>query len=784
VWFAGRFERLGRQMAAAPRSFVLGLCALTALLFPGVIRLQLRADAPASESESDGGAALAGGDRVLFELVCDAGLWSSECLETVAALTRVLSEPGSVVRHVESLSSRPRVVAAGGALELQSFVGELPADAAALRRLRARAGEERAVLRGLVAPNERAALVAATLAPGTSARDAHALIESLRARFQRPPSFYFSAVSSAERAHALEQSALRDLLRVTPLALLGLTLLGAAAFASARVGLWLGALAAMSLACAAGALGLAGTGLGTVGAALPLVVGSSAALAGLPLLHRIRSEQRAGAALGLAVTRALASLGAPLAGASLAGALAFVSLAGLARGGLGRLALASACGLGFSALAVLVGLPSALLAARPRAARGQSLLRAGVFGGALESALGKLDGILRARGRRLRGALVALALTAFAAGGLRELRADGAAAHFWPVRTPQGESLASVARDFGGATPVRAVLDSGAPGGAAEPAFLERVLAFEHAANALPAVAHAESLVDTAVMPATRARHDDDPGFFVVPATRGEVEETLALFARESPEALATGLDGTRRFLAVDLLVDGREPGALIQVASALAAAGRASFGRDDAVRLYGDELAAASESAPLAAKTLSGAGIALAVLALVASLVLESAVLGALAALPAALALALVLGAMGRFGLALDSASGALPALISAVAALPALLYLHRVRELARAGAELHVAVSIALRDVGRPIAEGALASLFFLLLTSSALPPIRALGALACAGNLTSTLAVLGVLPVVSRIVRPRPLIARSDLARGETLSCVGSARTRSRE
>jgi predicted RND superfamily exporter protein len=100
-------------------------------------------------------------------------------------------------------------------------------------------------------------------------------------------------------------------------------------------------------------------------------------------------------------------------------------------------------------------------------------------------------------------------------------------------------------------------------------------------------------------------------------------------------------------------------------------------------------------------------------------------------------------------------------------------------VRELGGAGAELHVAVSIALRDVGRPIAECAFASVLFLTLSASGSPPLRTFGVLACASLLVATAAVLVVLPLAIRTLRPNFLIARTENASGETHSCVRDAR-----
>jgi predicted RND superfamily exporter protein len=463
-----------------------------------------------------------------------------------------------------------------------------------------------------------------------------------------------------------------------------------------------------------------------------------------------------------------------------AGALAFVSFAWVAGGEASRLALAGACALGATGLCVGVGVPAGLLAFRPREARGRALLRASPLAAPIEAALARLDGALRARGaHRLRRAAATLALFAAAGLGLRELSGDPGSAQLWPARSPEREGLESVSRSFGGAAPLRVVLDSGAPGGAADPRFLEQAVSFERAATELEGVAFAESLVDTALLPAMRAQHDDDPGFAVVPPTRAQVEEVWDLLDREAPAAAAAGLDASRRYLAVELLADARDPGEIGRISRGLDEEASAVFGRPGAARVVGDELAAAEEGERLLRRTPAAAALSLLSLAALAALALDSAALGALAALPAALSIWLVLGALAPLGMALDPASVLLPPLLAAATAGPALLYLSRVRELGRAGAEIHVAVSVALRDVGRPIAEGALASLSFLALVSSTSPPIRAFGALVCAGNLMSSLAVLVALPLASRTLRPESLIGRNAFSSGETHSCVEGAR-----
>ncbi len=778
MWFeASRFERLGRRIAAAPRAVVVALAALTAAASPGVIRSELQVPIAGSRARSAApeGDPLARGETLLVELVCDPGLWSAGCLASVASVTRELSRRGDLIARVDSLSVRPQVVQEEGRLVLRALVPEVPDDPLALRRLRARASADRASLRGVGAANERAALIQAELAPGAPAREVHALVESLRAKFDRPPSIAFAIASSEQRALELELAARADLSWVTPVALLGLALLGAFAAGSVRVGIVVAALAAAALVWCAAALALARVSLGAAAAIVPCLVCASAAATGFSLLHRISSEQRAGRELCAAVARAFGAAGAPLTAAALAGGVAFASLALVARPEVRPLALASACGVGATLALVGLGVPALLLAFR-RVAPERADFSAGALGALLDGALGRLDGALRASGRaRARRVAVSLALALLALLGVRQLRGDASAIHFSPGHTAASDGLDLLARDFGGTALLRVVVDSGAPGGAAEPLFLERVQDLERRAAEQPAVGSVRSLLDAAVLPAMRATHDDDPGFAVVPPTRAQVESAYDLLAREAPERFRGGIDNARQKLAIDLIADARDERVVAALRGELEARAAILFGRSDALRVEGEDFAAAEESERLAHAASLAALIAIAALGAIASLALESGVAGALAALPAAIAVLFVFGAMGPLGLPLDSVSSALAALVAAAAAGPAFLYLSRVRELGAAGAELHVSVSVALRDVGRPIAEGALASLLFLTLFASELPPLRVFGVLACAGVLVAVVAVLTALPICVRTLRPRFLIARSATPEVETHPCV---------
>jgi hypothetical protein len=205
-----------------------------------------------------------------------------------------------------------------------------------------------------------------------------------------------------------------------------------------------------------------------------------------------------------------------------------------------------------------------------------------------------------------------------------------------------------------------------------------------------------------------------------VPPSRGEVEAALALF---SAAQLGGSIDRERRRVTIDAWVD---DGPTVPPGSAR--------------RLLG----------------------ALALLLALTAAWLRSPGGAVVAALPASLAAALLLGARAPL---------AASALGAAAAAVSALLLLARARALARAGAERGIALSFALRDAGRPSVALAL------------------LGCgLACFGSapwlaLATPLGVmvgLGLAPVLTRAFGAG-VFARSAPLRAEVSPAVGSFQRR---
>ncbi len=683
-----RFDRLTRRMAAAPRWVVLGLVALSALISPGFVRVSrdsahglepLRAVASPSARET-----------AVLELACADGVYSARCARLVAQLTDALERDAETFASVRSLANARVVRGERGALRLEPLAATGFDSIEAQRLLHARVRADVALERRFVAASGRETFLYAELAPGRSASAARAVVESLRSELGAASGASLTLLGVGQRDSA------RAVLVAVALAL------GALAFGLAPGG-WrvavLAGLGAFALAAFAHAqLGLLGASGPALPGELPALLVACALSSSFVLIQRSRAEHRRERAPRSSVASALAVVGPELALVALVSVSGFAALLACAPGASLSLALGAGSALAAALVAYPLGIALAGLVSWP---------------GALSRARGELASVIARRAEQFLvrpravvwGALAGLSLTACA--------------------------LAALAPDPRAVELRTAVLDSGERGGALEPAFLERVAAFQRETEARPGVVWTGSLVDTVFAPANRALHDGDPLFATVPLTRVEVERALEPWLRDPRAPLEPALDAEQRRLAVELYV----------VPSRVA-------------------------SAPVASHALASSALAVALVAALSACVLRSARGGWLCAAPAALTAALVLALASAFAGGFRGASASLAPIAAALAAGLGLQWLLRVRALLELGAQLEVSLSLSVREMGPSLASAALASAAAVaaLGASAQAPAIHV--ALAALSPLLGAASALALLPPLVRALGGRFFASRVAL------------------
>ena len=445
-------------------------------------------------------------------------------------------------------------------------------------------------------------------------------------------------------------------------------------------------------------VGLLGEPARASGGWLPGTLVAAALASGFALISRARLEQRREASARASVAAALSALGPALALSALASSAGFAALLALAPGASLSQGLGAVAALAAALVAYPVGLTLAGLIAWP------TLLSRPP--GELAAALSRRAERVLARPRWIACAaiaalaLVAVALAALApAPGVSELRA--------------------------------VVLDSGAEGGALEPAFLERVQAFQREAELRPGVLWSSSLVDTAIAPANRALHDGDSLFATVPLTRAEVVRALRPWERTARESLAREIDPERRRVRVELLVD-----------------------------------PSAAAVAPRTPAALSSTALAVALVAFLGAAVFRSTRALVLCATPAAAAGAIALGLASGVGGGPQCVAAALAPLCASLASGLGLVFLDRTRSLLEAGTQLEIALPLAQREAGTAIASSALAAASLVAALAAFSSEPGGFGVVAAATPLLSAACALALLPPLVRASRGRYFRARTPL------------------
>jgi hypothetical protein len=677
-------------MVSAPRWVVLGLVALSALISPGFVRVSR--ESAHGLAPANGPTGLAARPTAVLEVACREGVWSVRCVRLVAQVTDALERRPEVFASVRSLANASVVRAERGALRLEPLAisGFDSADDA--RRLHARVRADGALGRRFVAPGERETFLYAELAPGRAASAARGVVDSIRAELGESADF---GVTLLGVGHGRSE---RAVLLAAALALgaLALGLAPAGARAAALAGLGALALAAFAHAL----LGLLGDPARALASFAPQLLVASALSSSFVLIQSARAEHRRERGPHGSVSSALASVGPQLALGAPVTVSGFAALLALAPGGSRALALGAAAGLAAALVAYPLGVALAGMVSWP---------------GVLSRARGELSSVFA---RRAEQALVRPRAVACGAGVGLVLAVCALAA-----LAPQPRALEVR----------RLVFDSGAPGAALEPAFLERVAAFQREAESQPEVVWSRSLVDDVLAPANRALHDGDALFATVPLTRLDVERALEPFRGESVATLARSLDGEQRRLAVEILV-----------------------------------VPSLAVAAPLEARGLASSALAIALTGLLGAAVLRSVRGGVLCAMPALLTGALVLGLASVFAGGLQSASAALAPLAAGVSAGLGLQLLARVRALLELGSQLEVALSLALRETGPSLASAALASSAVIcgLGASGSEPAVRV--GLACLAPLIGAASALALLPSLVRALHGRFFAVREPLRR----------------
>jgi predicted RND superfamily exporter protein len=653
-----------------------------------------------------------------------------------------LAAPG--VRHVED---------DGGTIKVDYLMRDVPTTPEGIARLRANVDDDPQLRGILVTPDEQAALVLLDFWGNASGREVYERTASLAEPYRdQPLDFYYAGEPMAQLID-VEQS--REVAWRIPFTFLVTALMLLVSFRSLQ-GMFVPMLTAtLSTVWGLGFMGYSGIAIDGWNVAVPILLIAVAAAHSAQMLKRYGEEVERSHDNRAAVIASTVAMGPVMIAAGATAALGFASLALFGVRSIGNFGLSCAYGIASAVLLEMTFIPAlrSLLPA-PRRVPGES--------GPTQWLLSALHrAILHRRGHRIVvGTAVALGLAAV---GACFVHIYGSVREYMPAESLPRVHLAEIEKHFPG-TVTMTILYKGEPESAQTVGFLQHMAGLEDEIARDPVVLRATSLADL-VKTLHKTFNADDPQPYRVPDSQELLAQLVFLgsspaFERFTDRALSRGL--LLAYLRDD---DSAKVGPLIDRARAWVAAHPPPAGVQVLIAGgVGPTILAVNEHTTYG-KMLNML-VVLAVIYLVSSLMLRSALAGLYVVCPIVVTLALLFGLLGWTGIRLDMGSASVIAMAAGIGADYAIYFLYRLREERAALASDEAAFGAALHTSGRAVLfVAASIGAGFAVLGFSRFLGLRLFGTLMPLAMAISCLAALSIMPVMVLRTRPTFVFGRED-------------------
>ncbi|RMF84144.1 MAG: hypothetical protein D6739_06285, partial [Nitrospirae bacterium] len=776
-----------------PRPALLLLALFTALMgglalevgFDGSTQ-RILAQTPAQQAYQHRMERIFGGDHTCFVALHppEGDCFAPRVLAKVARLTRELAAiPG--VDRVTSLANVRVIDGSADGLTVHPLMAELPRDPGARAALRARVLGDRLLRRNLISDDGRYTSLVVELDPspaGLAVRDAAlAAIDRVVAAAQGPEAVVVAGAPMT--GHVFRHRMARDLARLVPLTLLvvagSLWLL----FHRPRAVLLPTLAVAAAMVWTLGLMRLARTPLSMITTALPPVLIAVGVAYGVHVLAAYWGELRAGHGRDRAVRRALRRVAWPLALSAVTTVAGFGSIAASPIRTLREFGTFAMAGVAFSAVLALTLVPL-LLAVLPEERWERWRRRRRPW---------PLDRWLRRIGRfsrreRLAVVAAALLLLLLSAGGIARLVADTDYLAYLPQGEPIRQAAELFNRHLAGATTFTVVLEGDRPGRMKRADALAFLADLGRFLEDDPAVETSTSLADfVAVM--NRALHGGDPAYERVPADDAAVGQLLLLFSLS---------EGAEEILRPYVSYDGRL--ARLTYRSHLTSS-RAQVALADRIEAFcrrhappgvravqtGSAYYLAASSVDIVRSQARSLGLTAAVIAVIMLALFRSLRATVLILVPNLLPIAMVLGLMGWWGIALSTGTAIIASISLGIAVDDTLHLVLRYREelarrpmprrhgTARLAAQ-EEAMAVTLAETGRPVFYTTVTLVAgFSVLAASGFVPVQMLGVLTATTMVFCLFGDLLLLPALLTLI---PAAADRRTAASEAPAAAESA------
>lgn len=347
----------------------------------------------------------------------------------------------------------------------------------------------------------------------------------------------------------------------------------------------------------------------------------------------------------------------------------------------------------------------------------------------------------------------AVVLTIIIANGIFFLEVDSNVINFFPKSHATRQTADLINSHFGGSENL-AVLISG---DIKDPALLRRLDHYESELERLPDVGNVTSIA-TIIKAMSRALNDPgEAGYDQIPLTREAVAQYIELYNLSGdPGDFEKIVDFDYKKAQMIITMRNPDASAIKQVIKEVE---KLTEGDRAVSRLGGQSLITAELSDIVVRGQMISLAAAILIITLMMMMLFRSVVAGILAAVPLVMAVIMLFGLMGYFGVRLDIATAMLSSIMIGVGVDYTIHFLWRYRRERLEGRNYGEAVIRTLTTTGRGISFNALSVIVgFSALILSLFPPIKFFGFLVVMSIFTCLIGALVLVPALCLIWKPR--------------------------
>lgn len=347
--------------------------------------------------------------------------------------------------------------------------------------------------------------------------------------------------------------------------------------------------------------------------------------------------------------------------------------------------------------------------------------------------------------RRYRNPILGVGFLAmiFAAISVPAIKVDTNFLNYFKSDNPARIDMVYFDETFRGVMPIEVIIDSGVEGGVKDPAFLQRMQAFQNYLEGLDTVGEFNTMVDF-LKQINQALNGDDPAYYRLPDTPEMAAQFLFLYESSGPEEDLTDMkDFDDRYARMTVPMVNMVASDMDRQLQEIRRELNTRFSDLD-VSLTGSMVMFNAQDKYTGEGMFRSFGIALLVVSLFFIMLFKSIKYGLLSIIPSVLPIMIAGGVVGLLGISLDLGSMIVGAMTIGIAVDDAIHVMNRYLAAKEAGSTTHESIQRAMTESGRAVVYSSIILVLgFSVLAFGSFIPIMYVGIF---GAMIMLLAVLG--------------------------------------